>query len=108
MMTTLNRDADTAAELHRILTASLTRRFGLPEIVAAALADEIAIEVRNEVGGSEIYIPSPSRQARNAAMRAEFSGNNIDELAKKYRLSRRQVERIVYDTSPVKMSLQAG
>ena len=104
MMTTLNRDADTAVELHRILTASLTRRFGLPEIAAAALADEIAVEVRNEVGGSELYIPSPSRHARNAAIRAEFRGNNLDELARKYGLSRRQVERIVHDKTPVKMS----
>jgi len=110
MMTTLNRDADTAVELHRILTASLTRRFGLTELAASALADEIALEVRNEVGGSEIYIPSPNRNARNQAIRAAFRGNNLDELAKQYSLSRRQVERIVHngDNSPVKMSLKAG
>lgn len=108
MMTTLNRDADTAVELHRILTASLTRRFGLTELAASALADEIALEFRNEVGGSEIYIPSPNRRARNEAIRAEFRGNNLDDLARKYRLSRRQVERIVNDKPPVKMSLAAG
>lgn len=109
MITTLNRDADTAVELHRILTASLTRRFGLTEAVASALADEIAVEVRNEAGGSEIYIPSPSREARNLAIRQKFRGNNLDELADEFGLSRRQVERIVNirDTAPVKMSLEA-
>jgi len=97
MMTTLNRDADTAVELHRILTASLTRRFRLSEKAASVLADEIAIEVRNEVGGSEVYIPAPSKRARNEAIRSEFRGNNLNELAQKYGLSRRQVERIVHD-----------
>lgn len=106
MMTTLNCDTDTAVELHRILTASITRRFGLTEVAAAALADQIALEVRQEVGGGQIYIPGPNREARNAAIRAEFRGNNLDDLAKRHNLSRRQVERIVSnrDTPQLKMS----
>lgn len=110
MISALNCDTDTAVELHRILTASLARRFGLAEVVAAALADEITIEVRNEVGGAELYIPSPNREARNQAIRDGFKGNNLDELASRYNLSRRQVERVVNnnDTAPVKMSLDAS
>ena len=106
MTTIFNRDTDTAVELHRILTASLTRRFGLAEIVAAALADEIALEIRNEAGGSDIYIPAPSREARNARIRAAFRGNNYDELVSRFGISRRQIERIVSecDNSPLKMS----
>lgn len=106
MITTLNRDTDTAVELHRILTASLTRRFGLAEVVAAALADEIALEIRNEAGSSKIYIPGPNRETRNESIRREFRGNNLDELARKHNLSRRQVERIVtnHDMAHLKMS----
>ncbi len=98
MTSRLNNDADSAVELHRLLTASLTRHYGLTEMVAAALADDIASELR-----SEIYIPQPSRAARNQDIRNDFDGSNIDGLAMKYSLSRRQIERIVFnsDTPPL-------
>ncbi|UDL03989.1 Mor transcription activator family protein [Marinobacter sp. CA1] len=107
MITTLNRDLDTAVELHRILTASLARRFKMTEVAAAVLADEIAVEIRNEVGGSELYIPGPSRTARNRLICEQFTGDNHEQLAKQFRLSRRQVERIVSnrDIRPLKMSV---
>ncbi len=95
MITALNCDTDTAVELHRILTASIIRGFSLTESAAAALADQITVEMRREAGGGPIYIPGPNREARNAKIRAAFRGNNHDELAKENGLSRRQVERIV-------------
>lgn len=108
MTTILNRDTDAAVELHRILTASLTRAFGLTELLATALADEIARGIRGEAGGSEIYIPTMTkveRDERNAEIRRAFRGDNHDQLAREYGLSRRQVERILSrDTTPLKMS----
>lgn len=103
MTSRLNNDADSAVELHRLLTASITRHYGLTEMVAAALADDIASELRKEAGGTEIYIPQPSRAARNQDIRNDFDGSNIDGLAMKYSLSRRQIERIVFnsDTPPL-------
>ncbi|OEY66809.1 Mor transcription activator family protein [Marinobacter sp. X15-166B] len=109
MISDLNRDTDTAVELHRILTAAIIRGFSLTESAAAALADQLAAEVRREAGGGHVYIPGPNLSVRNRAIRAAFRGNNLDELARKYSLSRRQVERIVQnnDTAPVKMSVGA-
>lgn len=107
MISALNCDTDTAVELHRILTASIIRGFSLTESAAAVLADQITIEMRREAGGGPIYIPAPLREARNAQIRADFRGNNHDELAAEHGISRRQVERIVSnncDTSHLKMS----
>jgi len=106
MISKLNCDTDSAVELHRILTASLTRRFSMTETSAALLSDEIVLEIRKECGGSEIYIPGPSRIVRNTEIRQQFCGNNLDELATRHQLSRRQVERIIAsnDTPPLKMS----
>lgn len=95
MNSALNCDTDTAVELHRILTASIIRSFALKESAAAVLADQITMEMRREAGGGPIYIPAPMREARNAAIRAAFRGNNHDELAAQHGISRRQVERIV-------------
>lgn len=95
MISALNCDTDTAVELHRILTASIIRGFSLTESAAAALADQLTVEMRREAGGGPIYIPGPNREARNSKIRAAFHGNNHNELAKAHGLSRRQVERIV-------------
>lgn len=99
MSTTLNRDTDSAVELHRILTACLTRRYGLVELAASALADEIVLEIRREVGGGEIYVPCPDRRERNREIVREYNGTNIPELAKRYGLSERHVARIVASTA---------
>lgn len=95
MNTTLNRDTDSAVELHRILTACLARRYGLVELAASALADEIVLEIRQEVGGGEIYVPCPNRSYRNREIVQAYNGTNIPELAKTYNLSERHIMRIV-------------
>ena len=95
MNTTLNRDTDSAVELHRILTACLARRYGLVELAASALADEIVLEIRQEVGGGEIYVPCPNRSYRNREIVRAYNGTNIPELAKTYSLSERHIMRIV-------------
>ncbi len=95
MNTALNRDTDSAVELHRIMTACLTRRYGLVELAASAMADEIVLEIRREVGGGEIYVPCPNRKARNQAIVEDYRGDNVPALAKKYDLSERHIMRIV-------------
>jgi|SRR5690554_4659015 len=95
MNTTMNRDTDSAVELHRILTACLARRYGLVELAASALADEIVLEIRQEVGGGEIYVPCPNRSYRNREIVRAYNGTNIPELAKTYSLSERHIMRIV-------------
>lgn len=99
MMTTMNRDTDSAVELHRVLTVCLTRKYKLSEQAASAMADDIAIEIRQEIGGGDIYIPSPSLKVRNKAIVTEYRGDNVPQLAKKYGLSERHIMRIVSCTS---------
>lgn len=88
-------DIDSGVELHRIITAGLIRRFGLSEFCASVLATEIAHEFRREVGGAPLYVPAIDKDQRNAAIRGAFKGNNYDELAHEWGLSRRQIQNIV-------------
>lgn len=49
-------------------------------------------------GGTYLYIPKEdniTRPARNAMIKAEFTGSNIRELAKKYQLSEVQIRSII-------------
>jgi Mor family transcriptional regulator len=95
MTPAINHDTDSAVELHRILTACLTRRFKLAEITASALADEIALEMRKAHGGGPIYIPSQPRALRDSQIRAAFRGNNYATLASQFGISVRWVREII-------------
>jgi len=66
------------------------RRKGLGADQARALAEETALAVADLCGGRQIYLPNGQairRALRNARIWRDFNGRNIDELARKYRLS---------------------
>ena len=90
----LNHDCDTALELHQILTAAIARGFSMDEREASAMADAVAYEMRREVGGQEIYVPTASKAARDEQIRREFCGRNAEALARQHGLSRSSIYRI--------------
>jgi len=93
----LNHDCDTAIELHRILSVSITRALSLDETAASVLADRLALHVRHELGGEQIYIPTMTlhdRSVRNAQIRRDFNGRNARELGRLHGLSRSSIYRI--------------
>ncbi|WP_022949535.1 Mor transcription activator family protein [Methylohalobius crimeensis] len=94
-MTTENTQADAAVELRNILTQAVCQAFDLSETAALSLAERIADNVFTLAGGSELYIPKLDRRHRQAAILAEFNGRNVDELSRRYGISKRQIYRIV-------------
>ncbi|BFR47473.1 Mor transcription activator domain-containing protein [Nitratidesulfovibrio sp. HK-II] len=65
---------------------------GLPKDLGRVIADRLA----EEWGGQNVYIPMDSAR-RNARLYNEFTGDNVHDLAKKYRLSVARVYSIVAD-----------
>ena len=60
---------------------------------------EVFIQLVESFAGQMIYIPSMEsleRRARTEAIRAEFSGTNVNQLAHKYRLTARRIRTIVH------------
>ena len=53
--------------------------------------------LRSRLGGEQVYIPKlrPDREARDAAIRAEFNGSNLADVCKKYGVSKSLVYVIV-------------
>lgn len=64
----------------------------LPKNLGRVIADRLA----EEWGGQNVYIPMDSAR-RNARLYDEFTGDNVHDLAKKYRLSVARVYSIVAD-----------
>ena len=69
----------------------------------AAMTDMMAVEIERQLrgiaGGDTLYIPKTTSrddiEARNAIIRAQFNGRNIDDLARRFALTARQIRRIV-------------
>lgn len=60
---------------------------------------EVFIQLVESFDGQAIYIPSMEsleRRARTEAIRAEFNGINVNQLAHKYRLTARHIYNIVH------------
>lgn len=87
--------ADNAAHLHQLLTAALVRKFTMAEAAASALAQAVACGLREVGGGDSIYIPAADKSERDAAIRRECTGTNLEELRIKWGLSQRQIYNIL-------------
>jgi Mor family transcriptional regulator len=68
---------------------------GTPGLIES-LAKTLTANIRRHIGGEKYVAKRCSRaevQVRNERMRAEFTGNNYDQLAHQYDMSTRQVRR---------------
>lgn len=66
--------------------------------LADLLGLNIFLKLVEQCGGTNIYIPKAEtigRAARNAMIRAEFTGYNIKALATKYQLSEVRIRSII-------------
>lgn len=86
---------DTAVELRYLLTMAIGKALSLTETAALPLADRIADNLFAMAGGREFYVPKVDRKRRNAAIREAFNGQNMEELCRRYGVSKSQLYRIV-------------
>lgn len=79
----------------RILEA-ISERLNAPETFTEALAREIEEQIRHEFGGDVLYIAHRDRVARNRRIHRDHAhGESPELLMRRYRLSRRQLQRIL-------------
>ena len=60
-----------------VLRVTFEEKCGIPAERAALLADLLLAGLREYLGGAEWYMPRPSKAARNAAIRQQFTGGEI-------------------------------
>lgn len=68
------------------------------QMIAEIVGIEGALRISAECGGTSLYIPkveSALRNARERAMVNAFTGDNYQDLAKKYRVSDRYVRSVI-------------
>lgn len=85
---------DQAIQLHREFVQIVQEEIGMNAPFANDVAAALVRGMRKRYGGQTlgakgaIYVPAPSKAARNAAIRAEFDGTNGPEVCKKHNISR--------------------
>lgn len=77
------------------MTSIVREEIGFNELFASQIADAIIRGMRVKLGGMQIYIAAPSKAERNASIRKDFTGNNRDEICRKYEISRTQFYEII-------------
>ncbi len=88
--TLATQSADAAIQLERDIAEVLRN-----EEVLGLIARSIVRGMRGSMGGQELRIPAPDKSARNAEIRAKYTGANVQELAKEYDLTGRMIYYIV-------------
>ena len=96
----MNDDAGGSAEdaivgLQYELTAMMREATGLHEPIASLMAERLLQVLRRRFGGGDLYIPARDRAERDKAIRAEFNGRNLNDLCRRYEISRTRVYEIV-------------
>lgn len=88
----------TDAYLHLLheLTATIRDEIGMGEALAMQFADAICSGLARRNPGAYVYVPAASREERNAlseAIASEFNGRNLDDVCRRYGVSKTTVYR---------------
>lgn len=75
--------------------ASAAAALGVAPDVVSDLALQVADRVRRRLDGSLRYLAREDRQKMADQIKAEFTGANIDALARKYRRTPRRIRQIL-------------
>lgn len=88
-------DDDSTVLLQYEMTTIVREEVGFTEHFASQIAEAIVRGMRRRLGPGEIYIAAPSKVERDAAIRAEYNGRNLDEVCRKHGVSRSRLYEIV-------------
>lgn len=90
----MSEEHDAAVAFRYDLVRALREGASLPEYIATPIAEKVASNLCKRVGG--LYIPKREvREARDEAVRKDFSGRNHEEVMHKHQISRATLYRIL-------------
>lgn len=93
--TLVTQSADAAIQLERNITEVLRRELARHEQMLGLMARSIVDGMRAMHDGKELRICALDKAARNAEIRAKYTGANVRKLASEYGLAVRTIYRIV-------------
>lgn len=86
---------DAAVQLVHDFSAIVREEIGMREDLAELFSEALVRGLRRRLGGRDLYVPAPDRAKRDAAIREEFTGSNLETLMRRHGLSRTRIYEIV-------------
>ena len=86
---------DPAAQLERDITNIVREETGMHEGIATMFSQALVRGLRRRLGGQDLYIPAPDRSERDATIRREYNGKNMEELMRRHRIGRTRFYEII-------------
>lgn len=93
--TTRSHPDDARAQLHSDFTEIVRSEVGMNEHFASDIAAAIVRGLCARLGGAALYIPAEDKRERNAAICAEFNGQNAEAVMRRYGVGRTRLYEIV-------------
>lgn len=93
-MTAADTAKDSQIELLYEMTEIVREEIGLNECFATQIAEAIVRGMRRKYGAQEIYVPAPDKRERDAAIRRDFNGTNLEEVMRAHGVGRATVYRV--------------
>lgn len=97
---TAGQAEDTVLQLQYDLVEIARTDLGMHEVDASRIAAALVVGLRKRYGGERLgrrglYIPAPSKQERNEAIRRDFDGTNGEEVMKRHSITRSTLYRVI-------------
>lgn len=97
---TAGQAEDSVLQLQYDLVEIATAELGMHEVEASRVAVALVSGLRKRYGGERLgrrglYIPAPSKQERNEAIRRDFDGTNADAVMKRHGIKRSTFYRVI-------------
>lgn len=86
---------DAAALLLYELTVVVHEEIGMTDHLATQFAEAITRGLRRRLPAQDLYIPAPDKRDRDAAVRREFNGRNVDEVCRRHDIGKTTLYRIL-------------
>lgn len=92
---TAGQAEDAAVQLEHDFVAIIREEIGMHEPLATLVARSLVRGLRRALGGQDLYIPTPDKSERDAAIRREYNGDNMHELMRRHGVGRTRFYEII-------------
>ena len=92
---TVGQVEDAAVQLEHDFVAIVREEIGMHEGMASVFSLALVRGLRRRLGGQHLYIPTPDRTERDASIRREYTGRNMDELMRRHGIGRTRFYEII-------------
>ncbi|MFL9669000.1 Mor transcription activator family protein [Variovorax sp. AB1(2024)] len=92
---TAGQAEDAAVQLEHDFVGIIRDEIGMHEPLATVFSRALVRGLRRVLGGQDLYIPTPDKSERDASIRRDYNGDNMEELMRAHGIGRTRFYEII-------------